>query len=142
MQSLARKFESPILLVARILLAFIFITAGWGKITGYAGTAQYMAAMGVPGALLPLVILTEFGGGIAILVGFQTSLVAFLLAGFCVVSGYLFHFLAITGKPENMMADMNNQINFGKNLALAGGFAVLMLHGAGKWAVDALFAKK
>lgn len=57
-------------MVARILMPILFITAGWGKITGYAGTQQYMEAMGVPGALLPLTILLEFGGGLAISVRF------------------------------------------------------------------------
>lgn len=53
-------------------MPILFITAGWGKITGYAGTQQYMEAMGVPGFMLPLVILLEFGGGLAILFGFLT----------------------------------------------------------------------
>ena len=67
-----KKLEDVGVLVARILMPILFITAGWGKITGYAGTQQYMEAMGVPGALLPLTILLEFGGGLAILFGFLT----------------------------------------------------------------------
>ncbi|HAH13327.1 MAG TPA: hypothetical protein DCL47_07665, partial [Pantoea agglomerans] len=67
-----KKFEDVGLLLARILMPILFITAGWGKITGYAGTQQYMEAMGVPGFMLPLVILLEFGGGLAILFGFLT----------------------------------------------------------------------
>jgi putative oxidoreductase len=59
-----KKFEDVGLLLARILMPILFITAGWGKITGYAGTQQYMEAMGVPGFMLPLVILLEFGGGL------------------------------------------------------------------------------
>ncbi len=93
--------------------------------------------MGVPGGLLPLVILTELGGGILILIGFQTRLASILLAGFCVISGYLFHFLAVTGDPANAMADMTNQIMFMKNLAIAGGFLALFASGAGAWSVDA-----
>ncbi|HEX6591251.1 MAG TPA: DoxX family protein, partial [Moraxellaceae bacterium] len=57
--------NSVLILAARLLASAIFIIAGWGKITGYAGTAQYMASMGVPAALLPLVILLELGGGLA-----------------------------------------------------------------------------
>lgn len=129
------QLQAPALLVGRILLSLIFIIAGWGKVTGYAGTTQYMEAMGVPGALLPLVILTELGGGLAILVGFQTRIVSILLAGFCVVSGYLFHFVAING--TDAMADMTNQIMFMKNLAIAGGFLTLFASGAGAWSVDA-----
>lgn len=67
---MSNKLENIALLAARILMPILFITAGWGKITGYAGTQQYMEAMGVPGALLPLTILLELGGGLAILFGF------------------------------------------------------------------------
>lgn len=65
-----KKLEDVGVLIARILMPVLFITAGWGKISGYAGTQQYMEAMGVPGFLLPLTILLEFGGGLAILLGF------------------------------------------------------------------------
>ncbi len=125
-----------IALAARVLLSAIFILSGFGKITDYAGTVGYMEAMHVPGFLLPLVILTEFGGGIAILVGFQTKIVAFLLAGFCIVSGVLFHLLAITHDPAQAMADMNQQINFLKNLAMAGGFLALIVAGPGRISID------
>ena len=56
-------------LLGRIFMSAIFITAGYGKIGGYAGASAYMAKMGVPAALLPLVILTELGGGLLILIG-------------------------------------------------------------------------
>lgn len=69
-------------LVGRIGLAFIFVMAGYSKIGGYEGTAGYMDSMGVPGALLPLVILLELGGGLAIIVGFLTKPVALALAAF------------------------------------------------------------
>lgn len=123
-------------LAARVLLAAIFILSGFGKITGYAATVGYMEAMHVPGLLLPLVILVEFGGGLAILVGFQTKIVAFLLAGFCIVSGILFHLMAITHDPAQAMADMNQQINFLKNLAIAGGFLSLIVAGPGRISID------
>ena len=58
------------LLAGRALLSAMFILGGISKISGYAGTSAYMASQGVPGALLPLVILTELGGGLAILLGF------------------------------------------------------------------------
>ena len=67
-------------LVARILLGQIFLISGFFKMTGYEGTQGYMEAMGVPGVLLPLVILLEVGGGLAIITGWQTRWIAFLLA--------------------------------------------------------------
>ena len=66
-----------IALIARILMAYIFIVAGWGKITAYSATVGYMESMGVPGAMLPLTILVEFGGGLALLFGFQARFAAF-----------------------------------------------------------------
>ncbi len=59
-------------LAGRILLAHIFLLAGINKITGYSGTQGYMEAMGVPGMLLPLVIILEIGGAVALIVGCQT----------------------------------------------------------------------
>lgn len=120
-------------LAGRILLAVIFIVAGFGKITGYAGTAAYMASKGVPGALLPLVILLELGGGIAIVLGFQTRIVALVLAAFCVVAGVIFHF-----EPGNQ----GQMINFMKNIAIAGGFLVLAQVGAPWLSVDAMRRRK
>jgi putative oxidoreductase len=134
------QLQAPALAAARLLLSILFITAGWQKIGGYAGTAGYMDAMGVPGVLLPLVILTELGGGLAILFGFQTRLVSIALAGFCLLSGYLFHFVAVTG--ADAAADMTNQIMFMKNVTIAGGFLALFAAGAGAWSVDALLARR
>ena len=86
-----KKLEDVGVLVARILMPILFIVAGWGKITGYAGTQQYMEAMGVPGFLLPLTILLEFGGGLAVLFGFLTRTTALFTAGFTVLTAFLFH---------------------------------------------------
>lgn len=111
----------------RILLATIFLIAGYGKITGYAGTQGYMEAMGVPGQLLPLVILTEILGGLAILLGWHTRIAAFLLAGFTLLAALIFH---------TNFADQMQQIMFLKNLAIMGGFFMLIHHGPGAYALD------
>jgi putative oxidoreductase len=114
-------------LAARVALAALFIIAGLGKISGYDGVAGYMQAMGVPGFLLPLVIALEIVGGLAIAVGYRTRLVAFLLAGFSLLSGLVFH------SP----LDPAEQTQFLKNLAIAGGFLLLFVHGAGRLSLDA-----
>lgn len=114
-------------LVGRLLLAFIFVLSGWSKLTGYAGTAQYMDSAGVPSILLPAAIAVELIGGLLIAVGFQTRISALALAGFTVVAALLFHF-----DPSDQM----QMISFNKNLAIAGGFLVLAAHGAGLWSVD------
>ena len=78
-------------LAGRVLIAALFVLSGWGKIGGYAGAQAYMQHAGVPGGLLPLVILLELGGGIAIIIGLFTRPVALLLGGFCILAGLLFH---------------------------------------------------
>jgi len=118
----------------RLLLALIFIIAGAQKITGYSGTQAYMEMMGVPGALLPLVILVELGGGIALILGWQTRLVAFLLAGFTLLSGFIFHFIPSLGL-EGMEAQAQ-MISFMKNISIAGGMLMLVAFGAGTLSVD------
>ena len=123
------KLQPPIALLARLLLAGIFVLEGWGKIAGYAGVQQYMAAHGVPGALLPLVILTELGGGLCIAVGLFTRYAAIALAGFCGLTAIFFH--ADLANPDQF-------INFLKNLAMAGGFLALTAFGPGAWSVDAV----
>jgi len=114
-------------LAGRVLIALLFLLAGINKIGGYAGTQGYMEAMGVPGMLLPLVILLEVGGAIAIILGWRTRLVAFLLAGFTLLSALIFH---------RALGDQMQFILFMKNLAIAGGFLFLVARGAGEWSLD------
>lgn len=114
-------------LLGRLLLAAIFIIAGYGKIGGYAATQGYMEAMGVSGALLPLVIFVELGGGLAILLGLLTRYAALGLAVFCVASAVIFH----------SSADQVQQIMFMKNLAIAGGLLILVANGPGRLSLDA-----
>ena len=78
-------------LVGRALLSAIFIMAGAQKIAGYNETLAYMQAFGVPGLLLPFVILAELGGGFAILFGVISRWAALALAGFCVLAALIFH---------------------------------------------------
>lgn len=113
-------------LAGRVLIAAIFVISGYGKIGGYAGTQAYMASAGVPGALLPLVIALELGGGLAIVLGVATRPVAMLLAGFSLIAGLLFH----------GGADMMQQIMLLKNVAIAGGFLFLAAYGPGRLSVD------
>lgn len=114
-------------LIARVLLAHIFVMAGFSKIAGYAGTQGYMESVGVPGMLLPLVILAELGGGLAIVLGWQTRLAAYALAGFSVVSAVIFH---------SNLGDQMQMILFMKNFAMAGGLLLLAEHGAGAYSLE------
>lgn len=134
MEQLIKPLQNIAPAIGRVLLSLLFITAGYGKIAGYEGTAGYMEMMGVPGALLPLVILLELGGGLLLLVGYQTRLVAFLLGGFTVIAGVLFHLIPSSGMEG--MAAQNEMIHFWKNLAIAGGLGFVFTYGAGILSVD------
>jgi len=114
-------------LAARILLAHIFVMAGFNKIVGYAGTQGYMESVGVPGMLLPLVIIVELGAGLALVVGWQTRLAALGLAGFTVLAALIFH---------NNLGEQMQMIMFMKNLAITGGLLLLAEHGAGAFSID------
>ena len=114
-------------LTGRILLASLFLAAGLSKIGAYAGTVGYMQSVGLPGALLPLVIGLEVLGALALILGFQTRVAAFLLAGFSLVSALVFH---------SNFGDAMQQILFLKNVSIAGGLLLLVAHGAGPLSID------
>ncbi|PLR41255.1 hypothetical protein CYR55_04760 [Chimaeribacter californicus] len=128
-----KKLEDTGLLAARILMPILFITAGYGKIGAYSATQQYMESMGVPGFMLPLTILLEFGGGLAILFGFLTRTTAFITAIFTILTALIFH---------SNFAEGVNQMMFMKNLSIAGGFLALSVAGAGSFSLDALLKKR
>jgi putative oxidoreductase len=92
-----------------------------------------MNSQGVPGALLPLVILVELVGGIALLLGWQARTAAFLLAGFSVLSGVLFHYIPSLGlEGFAAAAEMNN---FMKNISIAGGMLMVVAMGPGRFSL-------
>ena len=113
---------------ARSLLAAIFFMAGLGKIGAYAATQGYMESQGIPGALLPLVIGLELIAPVLLVLGWHTRYVALALAGFSVVTAFLFHL---------NFADQMQTIMFMKNLAIAGGLLLLFTRGAGDLSLDA-----
>ena len=84
------------------------------------------------GALLPLVILLEVVGGLTLMLGWQTRITAFLLAGFTIVATLIFH---------SNLGDQTQMLFFLKNLAIAGGLLLVALHGAGPWSIDNRFGR-
>ncbi|HKM97015.1 MAG TPA: DoxX family protein [Buttiauxella sp.] len=127
-----KKLDDAGVLVARILMPILFIVAGWGKISGYAGTQQYMEAMGVPGFLLPLIILLELGGGLAILFGFLTRTTAIITAVFTILTALLFH---------SDFSQGPNSIMYMKNFSIAGGYLLLAIFGPGAYSIDRVLKK-
>ena len=113
--------------LGRVLVALMFLLAGVNKISGYAGTQGYMESMGVPGALLPLVILLEIGGALLLVLGWHTRITAFLLAGFTVLATLVFH---------SNLGDQTQMLFFLKNLAIVGGLLMVVSLGAGAYSID------
>ena len=111
----------------RILIGLIFVLAGLNKIVAIEGTQGYMEAMGVPGILIYPTILFEVGAGLAIIIGYQTRIVALSLAAFSLITAFIFH---------NNLGDQTQFVMFMKNLSMAGGFLFLARDGAGQPSLD------
>lgn len=126
--ALTNRLQAPLALLGRLLLAFIFLDSGYGKILNYSGEGSYMASHGVSPHLLPLVILLELGCGAALVTGFLTRYAALALGVFSVLAAILFF-------PD--LSNEDQWISFTSNLAIAGGMLALMAFGPGRWSIDA-----
>lgn len=127
--------QSPLSLAGRLLIAALFLPAGIGKITGFAGTVGYIASVGLP---LPTVAaaaaaVVEVLGAVALIAGYQTRIAAIVLALFTLVASFFFH--NYWGVPAEQA--FVQQLLFFKNVAVVGGLFVLAAFGAGAWSLDA-----
>ena len=126
--------QDPLALIGRVLIALLFVPAGWGKIAGFAGTVGYIAAKGVP---LPEVcaaigIAAELGLGLLLLVGYQARWAALGLGIFTFVISFIFHnFWAVAADQLS-----TQRLQFFKNLAISGGLFAFAAFGAGRWSFD------
>ncbi|RTQ36206.1 DoxX family protein [Variovorax gossypii] len=116
-------------LIGRILIATLFIPAGFGKLMGFSGTVGYITSAGLP---LPevaavIAIVVELGLGIALLLGFKTRLVGLLMAIFTIATALFFH---------KFWADASQNIQFFKNMAIAGGLFSFAAFGPGRFSID------
>lgn len=127
-------FENALTLAGRALLALLFVPAALMKITGFEGTAGYIASVGLPLPALGVVIaiVIEGLGGLALLAGFKTRIAALALAVFTLVATFFFHnYWAMPAE-----AQMMQQLMFFKNLAVIGGLLAFAAFGPGGWSVD------
>jgi putative oxidoreductase len=126
--------QDTLALVGRILIATLFVPAGFGKLMGFAGTVGYITSAGLP---LPevaavIAIFCELGLGLCVLVGFKARPAAFLLAIFTIATALSFHHYWSMAADKVAM----NQINFYKNMAIAGGLFAFAALGAGRFSID------
>lgn len=117
------------LLAARVLIGALFLVAAFNKLVGYAGVIGYFRRLGLPepSVVAPAVIGFEILAGLFLIVGYQTRMVALLIAGFCIVAGVLGH---------SQVGDPNNLNHLLKNFAIAGGALALYAAGAGSRSLD------
>ena len=121
--------DSSVLLVARCLVAGLFLWSGIGQVTGYDETAIFMSRHGVIGNLLPIAVFIELSGAILLVVGYRMRFTCLALAGFCVVTALLFH---------ANFGDKAQMFHFLKNAAIAGGLLALYVAGPGRMSFDGL----
>jgi putative oxidoreductase len=122
-----------LLLLARILLAALFVSTGWEKLTNFAGTAVYMKTLKAPAPVIAaaIAVFMEFFVGIAIILGILTRLLALAFALFTLSTALLGHrFWTMDGAIRE-----ENRINFLKNMSIIGGFLLLALTGSGRFAI-------
>lgn len=123
-------FNAPaITAIGRVLMAAIFLWAGFGKLMAPGPTIGYIGMMGLPlpAAGYVVALAVELLGGLALLIGFQTRIVAAVFFVFCLFTAFVFH--GFHGHA--------NEINAMKNICMAGGFLFVIAYGAGAWSVDA-----
>ena len=127
--------QSTTVLVGRILLGLIFVLSGFAKLSGFEGTAGYIGSKGLPlpQLIAALTIVVELGGGLALMAGLYTRQAVVALAAFSLLAGFIFHNFWAVPQPEQMA----QQINFMKNLAIAGGMLVVAAFGPGRLRLDA-----
>ncbi len=130
--------KNPLALVGRLLLASLFLPAGIGKLTGFAGTVAYISSAGLPMPALAaaVALIVEIGGGAALIAGAGTRIAALVLALFTLVASCVFHaYWAVPADQQYV-----TQLLFFKNIAVAGGLLTLAAWGAGAWSIDARIA--
>ena len=128
--SAASQSASALPLIGRILIATIFILSGASKVAAPAATIGSIQSAGLPlpQVGLAIAVLVELGGGIALVLGYRTRIVAAILAAFAIVTAFAFH---------SALGDQNQFINVFKNVAMAGGLLNVVAFGAGAWSLDA-----
>jgi len=121
-------------LVGRILLAWLFIKSGFGKLTGFEGTVGYIASKGLP---LPQVgaaiaVLVELGAGLLLAIGFKARWSALVIGIFTIAAAVLFH----DYWNADAASKMAQSINFWKNISITGGLLMVFAFGPGRYSVD------
>ena len=114
-------------LVGRIFISALFLISAFNKIFNLDESIGWMEGFGIPGFLIFPAIAVEIILPVLVIVGYQARIAAGVLAVFCLVTAFLFHF---------DFADQSQLVSFLKNIGLAGGFLFIVANGTKDWAVD------
>ncbi|MFC0401145.1 DoxX family protein [Paraburkholderia rhizosphaerae] len=138
---MTRTVESGVIFIARIALAVLFLWGATMKLTGYAGFLGYLNSRGVPFVMFagPIVVAIELLGGILLVFGWRMRAVGLILAIYTVATAVLGHDFWNATDP-NVEREM--VVHFWKNIAIAGGFLLLVVTGAGRISVDGMRAPR
>ena len=131
----AAGVNDAFLLAGRVLIALIFVSSGIEKFIDLSGTAASIASknLPMPAVLAVATAAVELGGGVLVILGWQTRLSALALALFTAIAAYFFHdFWHYPPGAEHT----NNMIHFMKNISIIGGFLMLAGAGAGRYSID------
>jgi putative oxidoreductase len=131
---MSNTIQNALNLAARLLMVALFLPAGIGKLTGFAGTVGYISSVGLPLPTLAAAtaLIVEIVGSLALLAGFGTRIAAVVLAAFTLVASFFFH--NYWGVPADQA--FMQQLLFFKNIAVVGGLLAIAANGAGAWSLD------
>ena len=131
---MSKNLSSALSLIGRVLFVLLFLPAGIGKITDFAGTVEYINSVGLPVPELATVValLIETLGSLCLLAGFHTRISSAVLAVFTLVASFFFHNYWAAPADQAFVA----QLLFFKNIAVVGGLLILAAQGAGDWSLD------
>lgn len=131
---MSNTIQNPLNFAARLLMVALFLPAGVGKLTGFAGTVGYISSVGLPFPTLAAAVaaIVEIVGSLALLAGFGTRIAALVLAAFTLVASFFFH--NYWGVPADQA--FMQQLLFFKNIAVVGGLLAIAANGAGAWSLD------
>jgi putative oxidoreductase len=135
----ARPFDDFIILVARVLIGWIFVMSGWEKLMNYQTAAANIAQRGAPEVLAYLAPLVEFVSGVAVVLGIMTEYAAVLMFVFTIAATVTSHRFWQFSDPAQHRAQSTN---FWKNVSMMGGMLLLFVTAGGRWSVDALFRRR
>ena len=135
---LATQWQDFLLLIARLLIGWIFVQSGWGKLMNIAGFVATMPRRGLPDWLGYIAPPVEFIGGVLIIAGLATRYTALVMLLFVIIASFSSHrYWAV--EPAQVA---NQSSHFWKNVTIKGGLVLLFITGAGRIALDWVLAKK